>query len=160
MDASGYVYVLSNPSMPGLVKIGRSIHGGLKRAKEMYQTGVAAPFKLEFEMFVDDFESFEESVHKALEPFRLNPHREFFRASVDRARDMILEEYLKRFDRVSLHIIEYSAITAMEQLAKKVGISVGRMCMAADHFSEFAARHAVGEFRKSLNKQVARQKNG
>jgi hypothetical protein len=160
MAISGYVYVLSNPSMPGLVKIGRSIHGGLKRAKEMYQTGVAAPFKLEFEMFVENCESFEERVHKVLEPLRINPHREFFRVDIERARDILLEEYLRRIDRVSLHIIEYSAITAMEQLAEKVGVSPGRMCMAASHFSEFSARHAVNEFRKALNNRVERHKNG
>lgn len=57
MSASkGYVYILSNPSMPGILKIGRSINGGKGRADALYKndTGVASPFALEFEMIFDD----------------------------------------------------------------------------------------------------------
>ena len=44
----GYVYVLSNPVMPGLVKIGRSTRHPSDRVRELNSaSGVALPFKLE-----------------------------------------------------------------------------------------------------------------
>jgi len=46
----GYVYILTNPSMPGLVKIGRSKNGGRKRASDLYQTGVPTPFRKRSEL--------------------------------------------------------------------------------------------------------------
>ena len=39
--SKGYVYILSNPSMPGLVKIGRTMRSVEGRASELYQTGGA-----------------------------------------------------------------------------------------------------------------------
>lgn len=77
----GYVYVLSNPSMPDLVKIGRSIHGGRGRADDLYRndTGVPTPFELEFEILVSNAPLLEEMTHQALAEYRVNARREFFR---------------------------------------------------------------------------------
>jgi hypothetical protein len=77
----GYVYVLSNPSMPGLVKIGRSKVGGNSRGKQMYKgdTGVPTPFELEFECLFDDCIEAEAMLHDELSHLRVNPQREFFK---------------------------------------------------------------------------------
>lgn len=83
--SSGYVYILSNPSMPGLLKIGRSQHGGSARARQMHTTATPTPFKLEFEVFTEYMEWLESSVHKALSEYRETPGREFFRLSADDA---------------------------------------------------------------------------
>lgn len=45
--SKGYVYVLSNPCMPGIVKIGKTTRSVEDRANELYQTGVPEPFKVE-----------------------------------------------------------------------------------------------------------------
>ena len=84
---SGYVYVLSNPSMPGIVKIGQSIYGGKHRAKELYKsiTGVPEPFRLEFEVFTPEYVLIEEWAHEALASARVNASREFFRCAVHEA---------------------------------------------------------------------------
>ena len=83
----GYVYVLSNPSMPGIVKIGRSMYGGQGRADALYKndTGVALPFKLEFEVFTEKHQLLEKDIHADLEKVRVNSSREFFRISVEEA---------------------------------------------------------------------------
>jgi len=81
----GYIYVLSNPSMPDLVKIGYSVHGGRKRAKEINQTGVPSHFVLEFEILTEHYKDVETVVHEHLGYCRENENREFFRVDVDSA---------------------------------------------------------------------------
>ncbi len=81
----GYIYILSNPSMPGLVKIGRSVYGGRKRAGEINQTGVPSPFVLEMEILIDDHEEYEAEVHNSLSHYRESENREFFRIDVQEA---------------------------------------------------------------------------
>ena len=97
----GYVYVLSNPCMEGIVKIGQSMHGGEIRAKNLYGniTGVPAPFEVEFEVYVDDYKGLEKSLHKKLDYCRVNPKREFFKISVDSAIASILEHKLSAMSR-------------------------------------------------------------
>lgn len=78
--SKGYVYVLSNPSMPGIVKIGYSKHGGQSRADALFSgnTAVAMPFKLEFEILVEDYAALEAKVHSCYKSIRVNKSREFF----------------------------------------------------------------------------------
>lgn len=96
---SGYVYVLSNPSMPGILKIGRSISGGKQRASALYSTGVPTPFVLEFEVFVEDAAFIEKAAHESLTEVRLADTREFFKCEVAEAIEAIIDEYLATFDR-------------------------------------------------------------
>ncbi len=45
----GIVYLLTNPVMPGLVKIGMTAQEDIdKRMKELYTTGVPVPFEYKF----------------------------------------------------------------------------------------------------------------
>jgi hypothetical protein len=81
----GYVYVLSNPSMPGIVKIGRSVEGGKHRARQIYTTGVPTPFEVQFEILVSEPEYVERAAHDRLAKYRENGSREFFRCEVDEA---------------------------------------------------------------------------
>jgi hypothetical protein len=94
--SSGYVYVLSNESMPGVVKVGRSIHGGIHRSQALYGTGVPSPYVLEFEIFTKDHEWLESQAHMSLRFSRVNPDREFFRCSPDDAIEEILAIYSER----------------------------------------------------------------
>lgn len=87
LDCAGYVYVLSNPSMPDIVKIGRSKHGGRVRAKNIYQgiTGVPTPFFMEFELWSNDCIALEAAVHDELSNERVSDSREFFRIDISEA---------------------------------------------------------------------------
>jgi len=50
----GYVYILINPSLPDLIKIGKSVRDPRKRARELSTTGVPAPFQVAFQTFSED----------------------------------------------------------------------------------------------------------
>jgi len=80
------VYVLTNPAMPGLVKIGRTNHEDANiRIGELYSTGVPVPFKLEFACKVPNAKEVEKAMHLAFAPNRVNPRREFFQIEPDQA---------------------------------------------------------------------------
>lgn len=78
----GYVYILVNDSMPGLVKIGRAKDVD-QRASSLFTTGVPTPFKVVFALHSDECERLEDEIHAFLDEFRVNPDREFFRCSKD-----------------------------------------------------------------------------
>ena len=73
------VYVLTNPAMPGLIKIGRTIDdGAATRIAQLYSTGVPFPFQVEFACRVTNPDEVERALHAAFAPQRVNPRREFF----------------------------------------------------------------------------------
>ena len=77
----GYVYCLSNPAMPGLLKVGFTTNKPTERMLQLYSTGVPLPFELEFAKLVKNPYEKEQTLHKLLERYeeRVNPKREFFR---------------------------------------------------------------------------------
>lgn len=101
----GYVYVLTNEAMPGLVKIGRSKHAAGVRAKQIYSgdTGVPLPFDVHFECLFDDCIEAEASVHGELDDFRVNPVREFFKIDPDEAVIQVLKTKAWDYDHEIQH---------------------------------------------------------
>ncbi len=88
----GWVYIMSNPSMPGLLKIGVTQRKAKIRAKELSSaTGVPTPFVIEFTALVEDPYSVESSVHRALSRARVNGRREFFRVKKAEARAIVVK---------------------------------------------------------------------
>ena len=82
----GIVYVLTNPAMPGIVKIGKTSRGSVDaRLNELYSTGVPVPFECAFAGRVSDETSVEKAFHLAFGPYRLNPKREFFQIEAEQA---------------------------------------------------------------------------
>jgi hypothetical protein len=76
----GIVYILTNPAMPGILKIGRTTRGDLKqRMNELFSTGVPVPFECAFACEVDDCDQVERAFHIAFGPNRIHPKREFFK---------------------------------------------------------------------------------
>ncbi len=75
-----YIYVLSNPAMPGLLKIGLTAHKVSKRATELYTTGVPAEFVVEGAWHVprQSLSVTEAEIHRLLGEHRYNHSREFF----------------------------------------------------------------------------------
>lgn len=77
--ALSIVYLLTNPAMPGLVKIGRASQDDAQtRLDQLYTTGVPVPFELVFACRVEDSARVEQALHIAFGPQRVNQRREFF----------------------------------------------------------------------------------
>ena len=76
------VYVLTNPAMPDLIKIGKTTRDDLQaRMRELYTTGVPLPFDCAMAVEIESQErgdKLEKALHVAFEPNRLNRSREFF----------------------------------------------------------------------------------
>lgn len=92
MTEPGYIYVLINPSIEGLVKIGKTTREPQSRAKELSQaTRVATPFYVAFSIEVADCHSAEEYVHAILEHngFKRTPNREFFEMPLQEAIEVL-----------------------------------------------------------------------
>lgn len=85
-EGTFYIYVLSNMSMPGLLKIGYTRKLPEIRAQELFNaTGVAHPFKVEWVFRCNDGDILEKEIHNALNHVRLTNNREFFNISLDEA---------------------------------------------------------------------------
>jgi hypothetical protein len=86
MLSTGWVYILSNESMPGVVKIGVTADLPKHRAAELSSTGVPSPFVVEAAfLFADKALKIEQLTHKHLESKRVTPNREFFKVSASDA---------------------------------------------------------------------------
>jgi hypothetical protein len=79
------VYVMTNPAMPGIVKIGRSVAPDQRVIDLSRATAVPLPFVLEYDTMPEDDIEAEMTAHKLLAEYRVNPSREFFRVSVQKA---------------------------------------------------------------------------
>jgi hypothetical protein len=76
---AGFVYILSNKAFSGLIKIGKSTKDPTTdRGKELYNSGVAEPFKCEYFAFVENENRLETNLHTAFASYRPNKQREFF----------------------------------------------------------------------------------
>lgn len=75
------VYVLTNPAMPGIVKIGMTDRPDVQdRMSALYTTGVPLPFDcvIAREIEGQGAAEIERALHTAFGPNRINPSREFF----------------------------------------------------------------------------------
>ena len=84
--ALGLVYILSDASMPGYVKIGFSTRDPGDQAAEWSQPpGVPKPFRIEYWCLTYDVEQVEALLREALAKHRGNDSREFFRVDLSTA---------------------------------------------------------------------------
>ena len=92
MTGCQWVYVLTNPTMPGLCKIGFTKNKPSERVKQINSaTGVALNFVVEWALPCFNAHDVEQQVHKYLEDngFRVNKHKEFFNVSIDEAKAVV-----------------------------------------------------------------------
>src|SRR5665213_3025010 len=94
MGMPGYVYALINPSIPGLVKVGRTERDPESRAAELSGvTGVATPFIVVFHEHFQDCYAAEDYVHATLElqGKRTSKNKEFFEADISEVIKIIVK---------------------------------------------------------------------
>jgi tetratricopeptide (TPR) repeat protein len=86
MDNVGYLYVLANSAMPGLVKVGKTTRSPSERSTELSGvTGLPTPFIVVYEQLFRDCSAAEAFVHTHLanQGYRVAENREFFNAPVN-----------------------------------------------------------------------------
>lgn len=84
--SSQIVYVLTNPAIPNLVKIGKTTQLEVDaRMRQLYSTGVPFPFECAFACQVKNAAEVEKALHTAFKKNRVNPNREFFEIDPDQA---------------------------------------------------------------------------
>lgn len=79
----GWVYIITTKSMPELLKVGFTLKDPDIRAKELGRTGLPHPYKVEYEVFVNQPRQLEKAVHDKLDKVREG--REWFRCSTQMA---------------------------------------------------------------------------
>ena len=104
MAENQIVYVLTNPAMPGLVKIGKTTQLEVEdRMKQLYGTGVPVPFDCAFACKVKDATEVEKALHFAFGNSRINPNREFFKIEPERVISILkllkVDEITNQFEK-------------------------------------------------------------
>jgi hypothetical protein len=82
----GFIYCLSNDSLSNIYKIGftNTIDKTSEdRAKELSNTSIPTPYKVLFDIKVNNPHKYEKIIHDKLIDFRINLKREFFKCSID-----------------------------------------------------------------------------
>lgn len=81
----GYVYILTNEAMPGLVKVGKTTRTPEERAVQLFVTGVPQPFEVHTSFHSPNCDRLEQVAHEALAEFRVSDCREFFQCDPEEA---------------------------------------------------------------------------
>ena len=87
----GCVYILKNPAMPGLIKIGYTTRTAEDRARELYDgaLGVPKPFVVAHINDCEEPQKLEAIIHEKLTKYRINKNREFFEYPADDANQLV-----------------------------------------------------------------------
>lgn len=152
----GYIYILSNESMPGLIKIGRSINGARKRAKELNTTGVPSPFRVEFEVLVEDCVHAESVIHEHLSEHRV-PNKEFFKMPVDEAKWYLCQSALWGTDYMVVHREISGAIDAISAMAGQLEVEWPILSSAAKHIAPDEWKNALSILEADMQIKLGRK---
>jgi hypothetical protein len=89
-DGDEWVYILTNPAMPNMLKIGYTTKDPFTRAGQISRgTGIPLGFDVEWAYKCFKGEKIEHEVHKYFKEQRVNPQKEFFRVSLEEAQQII-----------------------------------------------------------------------
>ncbi len=126
------VYVLTNPAMPGLVKIGRTGQEDANaRIAQLYTTGVPVPFTIEFACRVENSVEVERALHTAFAPNQINPKREFFRIDPEQAIAILkllhVEENTQEIIQQPNQLDQQSLIAAEQMQARRPNLNFEEM---------------------------------
>jgi branched-subunit amino acid transport protein len=88
---AGFVYVLSNEAMPGIVKIGMTARNPEVRLREINSATGVLPFELEAVIVSRNAKWTEREVHERLAACRVSKSREFFRIDAAKAKKAVFE---------------------------------------------------------------------
>ncbi|MBM7034773.1 GIY-YIG nuclease family protein [Vibrio ulleungensis] len=118
---SGWVYVISNPSLPGMVKIGMTTrHDYQTRINELNRsTSIPTPFRVEFVHPCQDPLGLEQKLHQIYSGYRVNNRREFFSISPHEVKqkieqiDNVVESNFFNFKAIGFFAIAFIIIVGI-----------------------------------------------
>lgn len=91
---SGWLYVISSPSLPNLVKVGVSRRESpWTRVRELSSSSLPIPFKAHCFVFSDDCFELESAMHKYFDAQRVNKDREFFAITPQQTIDALKDHF-------------------------------------------------------------------
>ena len=135
MSAAGYVYILTNPALPGLLKIGKTTRTPALRAEELSKpTGVPRPFEVAYALYVLDCHRVEKRTHQQLAQVRVRG-REFFELPLDAA--------VAAVDRVGAPYLP-TATRARQQLRRILGDTLGDLISGVAALVWYLTRVTLG----------------
>jgi hypothetical protein len=86
-EGDQWVYILSNPTLPNLLKIGYTKLDPDTRAAQISRaTGVPLPYKVEWAFKCFNGEQLEGETHRALKKYRVNKIENFFKYHLKKQR--------------------------------------------------------------------------
>jgi len=98
-DFDSWLYIMSNPAMPGMFKIGYSKHSPeIRKTQLSKSTSVPLPFEIEYAYHCFNAERLEQELHKYFASSRVSYDREFFQENLDtiiEAVDFLGKRYVK-----------------------------------------------------------------
>lgn len=152
------VYVLSNPAMPNLVKIGMTeLQDVSLRLAQLYTTGVPFPFELAYACKVPNAGEVEKALHRAFAPNRVNPKREFFSIEADQAIAILkllhVEDATQEIAGMTSTIPEEEVQAANQYKARRPNLNFAEMGIPTGsmlHFTENDATVIVSGAKKVL----------
>lgn len=89
MSNIGYVYCLTIPRMPGVVKIGYTSKTIEQRLKDLDNTSVVEPFQVYYAGRVRNPLSVEKKIHEIYREWRIRSNREFFEVDAEQVKRVI-----------------------------------------------------------------------
>jgi hypothetical protein len=113
----GIVYVLTNPAMPDLIKIGITTSATelTVRLKTLFSTSVPFPFTCYAAYEVANYKKVEKALHEAFGVHRVNVNREFFKMEPHRVK-ILLDSFGKKDVTPSTILVETPTdVTATEK---------------------------------------------
>lgn len=119
----GWVYVISNKAMDGIIKVGHSTKDPELRAQELNHTGSPHPYVVEYEMLIEEPYRVEQAVHKVL--YQFLEGKEWFRCTPEQAVAAIKQvagdkQILENFKRTNRQKAEELRIEKEKQEKQKV----------------------------------------
>lgn len=131
------IYVLTNETMPGYVKVGKTSTGLEQRIKELSNsTSIPLPFTCFFACTVKDSSFVESQLHKAFDDNRVNPRREFFKISPERVVDALkigmIEDITPKKDIVESKEDQKALNHAREEIREKFNFKMVNIPVGAE----------------------------
>lgn len=162
--SKGYVYILRNPSMPGIVKIGKTTRSVEQRCNELWQTGVPTPFEIVHSVTSPDCHGLEAWIHSILPDLRVSGSREFFRMSEEQAIQQVdsalyeqvesmVEEFLP--DHIPMKSGTFLDPSDISYLAHNNGVPEDTIIQALFYLTPEAVQDAVAEWKAAVAARAA-----